>query len=58
LIEWTPNDAFIQTIFLPLIGLVEAEKLKPGDLIGVNKDSYLVLEQLPAEYVYSLIHDM
>ncbi|KAH8109803.1 26S proteasome subunit P45 [Phellopilus nigrolimitatus] len=39
-----------QTVFLPLIGLVPAEKLKPGDLIGVNKDSYLVLDALPAEY--------
>ncbi|KAB8338938.1 hypothetical protein FH972_021878 [Carpinus fangiana] len=39
-----------QTIFLPLIGLVDQDKLKPGDLIGVNKDSYLVLDTLPAEY--------
>jgi len=39
-----------QTYFLPVIGLVEPEKLKPGDLVGVNKDSYLVLEELPAEY--------
>lgn len=39
-----------QTIFLPLIGLVDADTLKPGDLIGVNKDSYLVLDTLPAEY--------
>ena len=39
-----------QTIFLPLIGLVDPETLKPGDLIGVNKDSYLVLDTLPAEY--------
>lgn len=39
-----------QTVFLPLIGLVPAEKLKPGDLIGVNKDSYLVLDTLPAEF--------
>ncbi|EEQ27822.1 26S proteasome regulatory subunit 6A [Microsporum canis] len=39
-----------QTIFLPLIGLVDHEQLKPGDLIGVNKDSYLVLDTLPAEY--------
>ncbi|KPM44838.1 26S protease regulatory subunit 6A [Neonectria ditissima] len=39
-----------QTIFLPLIGLVDADKLKPGDLIGVNKDSYLILDTLPAEY--------
>ena len=33
-----------------MIGLVDADKLKPGDLVGVNKDSYLVLEALPAEY--------
>lgn len=39
-----------QTYFLPVIGLVDAEKLKPGDLVGVNKDSYLILENLPAEY--------
>jgi 26S proteasome regulatory subunit T5 len=39
-----------QTIFLPVIGLVPAEKLKPQDLVGVNKDSYLVLDTLPAEY--------
>jgi 26S proteasome regulatory subunit T5 len=24
--------------------------LKPGDLVGVNKDSYLILDKLPAEY--------
>ena len=24
--------------------------MKPGDLVGVNKDSYLILEKLPAEY--------
>lgn len=39
-----------QTYFLPVIGLVDAENLKPGDLVGVNKDSYLILETLPAEY--------
>ncbi|TPX52044.1 hypothetical protein SeMB42_g01681 [Synchytrium endobioticum] len=39
-----------QTIFLPMIGLVEVDKIKPGDLVGVNKDSYLVLDTLPAEY--------
>lgn len=39
-----------QTVFLPLIGLVPADKLKPGDLVGVNKDSYLVLDTLPAEF--------
>lgn len=39
-----------QTIFLPLIGLVDSSQLKPADLIGVNKDSYLILDTLPAEY--------
>lgn len=39
-----------QTVFLPLIGLVPPEALEPQDLIGVNKDSYLVLDTLPAEY--------
>jgi len=39
-----------QTVFLPVVGLVDAQKLKPGDLVGVNKDSYLILDTLPAEY--------
>ena len=26
-----------QTIFLPVVGLVDADKLRPGDLVGVNK---------------------
>ena len=40
----------VQTIFLPVVGLVDVEELKPGAIIGVNKDSYLVLEKLPEEY--------
>lgn len=39
-----------QTYFLPVIGLVDTEQLKPADLVGVNKDSYLILETLPPEY--------
>ncbi|CAM0942751.1 unnamed protein product [Alopecurus aequalis] len=39
-----------QTIFLPVIGLVDPDNLKPGDLVGVNKDSYLILDTLPSEY--------
>lgn len=38
------------TYFLPVVGLVDPSELKPADLVGVNKDSYLVLEKLPAEY--------
>ena len=33
-----------------MVGLVDPQELKPGDLVGVNKDSYLILEKLPAEY--------
>jgi 26S proteasome regulatory subunit T5 len=39
-----------QTIFLPVPGLVESSSLKPSDLVGVNKDSYLILEMLPSEF--------
>ncbi len=39
-----------QTMFLPVIGLVEAKDLKPLELVGVNKDTYLIFEKLPAEY--------
>lgn len=39
-----------QNIFLPLIGLVPASELRPGDRLGVNKDSFLVLSKLPTEY--------
>lgn len=36
--------------FLPLVGLVDAEDLSPGDGVGVNKDSYLILEKLSSDY--------
>eukprot|EP01062_Namystynia_karyoxenos_P029021 TRINITY_DN2187_c0_g1_i1.p1 TRINITY_DN2187_c0_g1~~TRINITY_DN2187_c0_g1_i1.p1 ORF type:complete len:484 (+),score=228.85 TRINITY_DN2187_c0_g1_i1:97-1452(+) len=39
-----------QTIYLPVAGLVDPDLLKPNDLVGVNKDSYLILDQLPSEY--------
>jgi hypothetical protein len=39
-----------QTVFLPVVGLVDPKTLKPSDLVGVNKDSYLILDTLPAEY--------
>lgn len=38
------------TIFLNPIGMVEADELKPGELIAVNKDSFVVYEKLPPEY--------
>lgn len=38
------------TIYLPVIGMVEPDEVKPGDLIAVNKESFIVYEKLPAEY--------
>ena len=31
-------------------GLIDIDSLKPTDIIGVNKDSYLILDKLPQEY--------
>merc|ERR1719410_917450 len=30
--------------------LLDTKELHPNDLVGVNKDSYLILDKLPAEY--------
>ena len=38
-----------QSVFLPIPGLVDPAELRPADLIGSNKDTYLVLEKLPTE---------
>nr|XP_018678723.1 PREDICTED: 26S protease regulatory subunit 6A homolog isoform X2 [Musa acuminata subsp. malaccensis] len=39
-----------ETIFLPVVRLVDPDKLKLGDLVGVNKDNYIILDTLPSEY--------
>ncbi len=41
---------WLQTIFLLVTILVDLDTLKLGDLLGVNKDDYLILDTLP--YVY------
>ncbi|EPY36298.1 26S proteasome regulatory subunit T5 [Angomonas deanei] len=38
------------TVYLPAVGLVDADKLVPDDLVGVNKDTFLILDTLPQEY--------
>lgn len=38
------------TVFLPHPGLVPPEQLRPGDLVGVIKESYLIVEKLPDEF--------
>jgi 26S proteasome regulatory subunit T5 len=39
-----------QTVFLPVPGLIRANEVKPSELVGVNKDSYIILEKLPSEF--------
>ena len=39
-----------QTVFLPVPGFIDPEDLTPGELVGVNKDNFLIYEKLPAEY--------
>ena len=39
-----------QTIYLPVPGLIDLRELRPADLVGCNKDSYLILEKLPDEH--------
>jgi 26S proteasome regulatory subunit T5 len=39
-----------QTIYLPVPGLIDIDTVRPGDLVGVNKDSYLILDLLPKEF--------
>lgn len=39
-----------ETIFLPVTGLVPASNLKPSDIVGLSKDSYLIFEKLPPHY--------
>eukprot|EP01029_Cantina_marsupialis_P030943 TRINITY_DN864_c0_g1_i1.p1 TRINITY_DN864_c0_g1~~TRINITY_DN864_c0_g1_i1.p1 ORF type:complete len:397 (+),score=130.03 TRINITY_DN864_c0_g1_i1:86-1276(+) len=38
------------TVFLPMVGLVPPSELRPGELVGVNKDNYLILDKLPTEF--------
>lgn len=38
------------TTFTPSLGLVEEKDISPLDIVGINKDTYLIYEKLPAEY--------
>jgi len=38
------------TTFLPFVGLVPAEELKPGDLVAMHKETNIVFEKLEADY--------
>ena len=39
-----------QTVFLPVLGLIDPERLRPGDLLGVNKDTFVATVHLPTEF--------
>lgn len=39
-----------QRVFLPVVGLVDPNTLSPEDMVGVNKDTFLVMDTLPREY--------
>lgn len=38
------------TIFLPIPGIIDVNEIRPMDLVGVNKDTFLIYQKLPAEY--------
>jgi ATP-dependent 26S proteasome regulatory subunit len=40
-----------QTVFLPIPGLVRASELTPGELVGTNKDSYIILGKWSCEWM-------
>lgn len=39
-----------QSFYMPTAGLLDWKDMKPGELIAVNKDSYIIYEKLPPEY--------
>ncbi|XP_047482856.1 26S proteasome regulatory subunit 6A-A-like isoform X2 [Penaeus chinensis] len=41
------STSTLYTLFLPLPGLVDAKDLKPGDLVAVLKDTFIIIETLP-----------
>ena len=45
----------VQNVILPMSGLVRPSELKPNDLVGVNKDTHLIMEKLPTEYVLGCV---
>ena len=38
------------TVYLPGFGMIDPEGLKPGDIIGVNKETYNLIDRLPPDY--------
>jgi 26S proteasome regulatory subunit T5 len=39
-----------ETVFLPVTGLVSAADLRPSDMVGLSKDSFLIFEKLPQHF--------
>lgn len=38
------------TVYLPGFGMIDPEGLKPGDIVGVNKETYNLIDRLPPDY--------
>lgn len=38
------------TSFLPMIGLVRADDLRPGDMVSLHKETNVIFEKLPSDY--------
>lgn len=39
-----------QTVYLPGFGMIDPEGLRPGDIIGVNKETSNLIDRLPPDY--------
>lgn len=38
------------TMFNPSFGMLTPEECKPGDLVAVHKDTYLIIDKMPMDY--------
>jgi len=38
------------TMFNPSFGMLTPEEVKPGDLVAVHKDTYLIIDKMPMDY--------
>lgn len=44
------NASTRMSSYLPMMGLVPSEELRPGDLVALHKDTNIVFEKLPPDY--------
>ena len=39
-----------QTVYLPGFGMIDPTGLRPGDLVGIQKESFNIFQRLPQDY--------